>query len=117
MPIFFEAWEEKVLTNVQKIAYVSDAAPTAKAADVIIPPPAKMLHSIRSCFVTSMYKALSGMVENAEKMKAEEVGDADPDGVTLAKQSVSAEGAATEVVDASNRVSLDSNRFEALASH
>ena len=109
MPAYYAAWEEQVLANVQKIAYISDAATRkggANGIDVIFPPPAKLLQAVKGCFVTSLYKALSGMVENAEKMKNDGSVDADADGVVVARQPTVAEDGvqATEVVDASNKV-------------
>ncbi|KAF2213217.1 hypothetical protein CERZMDRAFT_67445 [Cercospora zeae-maydis SCOH1-5] len=61
LPSYFEAWVDKVLSNVQKIAYISDAS--TKSGDVIVPPSAKLLQAIRSTFVTSLYKGLNGMVD------------------------------------------------------
>jgi exocyst complex component 2 len=66
MPFAFEAWMERVLSNVQKLAYVADARP---ASEVVVSPPAKLLGIVRSTFVTGLYKGLSGMVENAEGVK------------------------------------------------
>lgn len=108
MPKYFEAWEERVLGNVQKIAYVSDAS--AKSGDVIVPPSAKLLQAVRSTFVTSIYKGLSGMVESAEKKKLEGNGldeQIDPDGITVARKLlVDIDGAGvlgTETLDTNNR--------------
>ncbi|KAF2161076.1 hypothetical protein M409DRAFT_28406 [Zasmidium cellare ATCC 36951] len=111
MPAFFEAWEEKVMTNVQKIAYITDAATGksgAGAVEIIVPPSAKLLQVVRGCFTTSLYKSLNGMVENAENPKgdsnavAEEI---DPDGVTIAKKREldGEDSYGTEPVDASSR--------------
>lgn len=120
MPAYFEAWEERVLTNVQKIAYISDAVDLkSNGVDVIPPPAAKLLQAVRTTFVTSLYKGLSGMVENATTGGSSESSrlldggvavEADPDGVTVAKRrGVEGDGLgvlATEAVDASNRVSI-----------
>lgn len=108
MPTSFAAFEEKVLSNAQKIAYVTEATETRGSAEVVLPPSAKLLQSLRSAFVTSLYKALSGMVENAERTKKDLVKENDPDGVVvLTKTGVltSAEGVVV-AVDSSNRVSL-----------
>lgn len=68
MPSHFIAFESAVLAGMQKILYIPDAAITKSgSADVVLPPPSKLLQVVRSQFVTSLYKALSGMVENAEK--------------------------------------------------
>ncbi|USW50295.1 Putative exocyst complex component EXOC2/Sec5 [Septoria linicola] len=108
LPNYFEAWFDKVLSNVQKIAYISDAS--SKSGDVIVPPSAKLLQAVRSTFVTSLYKGLNGMVENAERTKRDSAGldeDADPDGITVARyRQIEVDGAASlgsEALDASNR--------------
>ena len=75
MPSHFTAFETAVLSGMQKILYMPDAAITKSgSANVVLPPPSKLLQVVRSQFVTSLYKALSGMVENAEK-KTETGGD------------------------------------------
>lgn len=108
LPSYFEAWFDKVLSNVQKIAYISDAS--TKSGDVIVPPSAKLLQAIRSTFVTSLYKGLNGMVENAERSNRDAADfneDADPDGITIARyRQVDMDGAAalgSEPLNASNR--------------
>ncbi|KAH8804967.1 exocyst complex component Sec5-domain-containing protein [Xylogone sp. PMI_703] len=67
MPANFNAFESAVLTGMQKILYISEAVTKSGSVDVVLPPPAKLLQMVRSQFVTTLYKALSGMVENAEK--------------------------------------------------
>lgn len=66
MPAAFTAWEERVVAGVQRIAYVSGVE-GREGAEVVIPPSAKMLQGVRQAFVASLYKALSGLVENAER--------------------------------------------------
>lgn len=115
MPAFFEAWEEKVLSNVQKMAYISDVTTTkaaSSATQIIVPPSAKLLTVIRNTFTNSLYKGLGGMVEHAEKAKGAMGGvgeEADPDGITVpVKHEIDSQGVGalgTEAVDASNRVS------------
>ncbi|KAK3713638.1 Exocyst complex component S5 [Vermiconidia calcicola] len=103
MPSSFAAFEEKILQNTQKIAYITDATNTKGSAEVVVSPPAKLLQALRSCFVTSLYKALSGMVENAENTKNDSTNDADPDGVTVAKSGAVDGDSVTIAVDANNR--------------
>lgn len=68
MPTRFGAFETQVLTGMQKIMYIPEAANTKSGSNAIVsPPPSKLVQMVRSQFVTSLYKALSGMVENAEK--------------------------------------------------
>ncbi|PGH11534.1 hypothetical protein AJ80_07100 [Polytolypa hystricis UAMH7299] len=66
MPALFVAFESAVLSGMQRILYISDAMTKTGVVDVVTPPPAKLLQMVRSQFVTSVYKALSGLVENAE---------------------------------------------------
>ena len=66
MPSQFTAFESWILAGTQKLLYLSDAMTKQGSNDVLTPPPAKLLQLVRSQFVTSLYKALSGMVENAE---------------------------------------------------
>ncbi|KAJ5676992.1 uncharacterized protein N7477_002625 [Penicillium maclennaniae] len=68
MPGFFVAFESANLSGLQKILYISEAMSNAGSMDVVTPPPAKLLQMVRTQFVSSVYKALSGLVENAERL-------------------------------------------------
>ena len=71
MPSRFGAFENTVLSGMQKILYIPEATVNkAGSVGIVPPPPAKLVQMVRSQFVTSLYKALSGMVENAERTKA-----------------------------------------------
>lgn len=68
MPAYFSAFEAAVLSGMQKILYIPEAASSRSGSTTVVsPPPAKLLQMVRSQFVTTLYNALSGMVENAEK--------------------------------------------------
>ncbi|KAJ5771277.1 uncharacterized protein N7511_003328 [Penicillium nucicola] len=67
MPGFFVAFEGAILGGMQKILYISEARAKPGSVDVITQPPAKLLQMVRSQFASSVYKALSGLVENAER--------------------------------------------------
>ncbi|KAI1855873.1 hypothetical protein JX265_012136 [Neoarthrinium moseri] len=67
MPATFAAFEGALLTGMQKILYISEAMAKPGAGDIVQPPPTKLLQMVRSQYVTTLYKALSGMVENAER--------------------------------------------------
>ncbi|KAK3318605.1 exocyst complex component Sec5-domain-containing protein [Apodospora peruviana] len=67
MPASFSSFEGALLTGMQKILYVSDVMSKPGAGDIVLPPPTKLLQMVRSQYVTTLYKALSGMVENAER--------------------------------------------------
>lgn len=74
MPARFSAFEKYILNGMQKIVFMTEARTRSSAqksvlADIIVPPSQKLLQMVRSQFVTSLYKSLSGMVENAEKAK------------------------------------------------
>lgn len=72
MPSTFYAYENAVLSGLQKILYVPEAAVSRPGANSIVsPPPSKLLQILRSHFVASLYKVLSGMVENAEKREGQ----------------------------------------------
>lgn len=67
MPASFKAFESALLTGMQQILYISDAMSKPGAGDIVQAPPSKLLQMVRSQYVTTLYKALSGMVENAER--------------------------------------------------
>lgn len=67
MPATFAAFEGALLSGMQKILYITEAAVKPGAEDIVLAPPAKLLQMVRSQYVTTLYKALSGMVENAER--------------------------------------------------
>lgn len=100
MPASFMAFEETVLSNMQKILYIQEAM-ASRDVGVVVPPSARLLQMVKSQFVTSLYKALSGMVENAEK----EGKDQEQDELLVPLRGVGEEGIGSSV-DASNRVRL-----------
>ncbi|KAG6040703.1 hypothetical protein E4U41_007378 [Claviceps citrina] len=67
MPATFSAFEGALLSGMQKILYIPDAMEKPGAGNIVLPPPTKLLQMVRSQYVTTLYKALSGMVENAER--------------------------------------------------
>ena len=67
MPAYFTSWESEVMSGLQKILYVSDVVSHVGSTEIVLPPRAKLLQLVRNQFVTSLYKSLSGMVENAER--------------------------------------------------
>jgi len=106
MPSQFTAFESTVLAGTQKLLYVSEAMTNLGSADVVTPPPAKLLQMVRSQFVTSLYKALSGMVENAEK-SVEAVEDEwinDANGLANPIAGMVLDGVTANSIDARSRV-------------
>jgi exocyst complex component 2 len=77
-------------------------------ADVVLPPPAKLLQMVRSQFVTTLYKALSGMVENAEKFvkKADDDWTMEAGGLASPVTMITATNIGAGTVNASDRVSF-----------
>ncbi|PHH66806.1 hypothetical protein CDD81_5938 [Ophiocordyceps australis] len=67
MPSVFSGFEAALLLGMQKILFMPEAMEKEGAGSVVLPPPAKLLQMVRSQYVTTLYKALSGMVENAER--------------------------------------------------
>ena len=107
MPSNFKAFESAILTGMQKILYISEAVDKS-GAEVIQPPPPKLLQMVRSQFVTTLYKALSGMVENAERAVKRPEDDWTTDGEGLASpvSGMIATNIGAGTVNASDRVSL-----------
>lgn len=103
MPSYFGSFESSVLTGMQKILYIPEAK--SGSAEVVLPPPAKLLQMVRSQFVTTLYKALSGMVENAEKVVKKEEDDwtTDTDGLASPVAMVIATSIGAGTVNASDR--------------
>jgi exocyst complex component 2 len=64
MPSYLEAFERKVLHGMQQVLYFSDTQSKPGARDIIPPPPSKLLQMLRTQFVTTIYKAVNGMLEN-----------------------------------------------------
>jgi len=85
MPASFAAFEGALLGGMQKILFISDAMAKPGAGDIVPPPPQKLLQMVRSQYVTTLYKALSGMVENAERSlkKTDDDWATDVDGYVL----------------------------------
>lgn len=103
MPSRFMAFEERVLGNVQKIAFVEGVG---GRGEVVAPPSAKILQAVRGCFVTSLYKVLSGMVENVEKGRRDErEASVDPDGVGVPVHAAFGSEESGSGLDVSNKVS------------
>jgi exocyst complex component 2 len=108
MPSYFGSFESTILTGMQKILYISEAISKSDSTNVVFPPPAKLLTIVRSQFVTTLYKALSGMVENAEKSvkRADDDWTTDNDGLASPVAMVIATSIGAGTVNASDRVRI-----------
>ncbi|KAI1470216.1 exocyst complex component Sec5-domain-containing protein [Daldinia caldariorum] len=67
MPTSFASFEGALLSGMQKILYIPEAMAKPGSGDIVSAPTSKLLQMVRSQYVTTLYKALSGMVENAER--------------------------------------------------
>lgn len=113
MPASFQAFESALLTGMQQILYISDAMSKPGAGDIVQAPPSKLQQTVRSQYVTTLYKALSGMVENAERSarKSDDEWTTEEGFVVNGGSSrVSSVGGAS-TVDANDRVSTPSILF------
>lgn len=108
MPGLFVAFESAILGGMQKILYISEAMGKPGSVDVVTQPPAKLLQMVRTQFVSSVYKALSGLVENAERVTPPEEDEWILSGPEMTCQTPDA-ALTSNSVDSRNRVSLDSN--------
>ncbi|KAH6631896.1 exocyst complex component Sec5-domain-containing protein [Chaetomium tenue] len=125
MPTSFAAFEGALLSGMQKILYISEAMSRPGAGDIVLPPPTKLLQMVRSQYVTTLYKALSGMVENAERFpkKADDEWTVEVDGYapvsnpTITQLSASTLGGGTiDAADRNVRMLLTLSNLQALRS-
>ena len=66
MPSLLFAFEKNILSGLQQVLYFSEAVNRPGARDIVTPPSSKLIQLVRSCFVSSLDKCLSGMRENTE---------------------------------------------------
>ena len=109
MPDRFVAFEKEVVTGMQRICYLQEARGTKKESpevEVLAPPSQKVVQTVRSQFVKSLYKALSGMVENAERKRKTEdgFGDDDTDGLIVPARSGQTDFSKSATIDSNNKV-------------
>lgn len=95
MPAYFEAYERKVLLGMQQVLYFSNTNSKPGSRDIITPPSSKLLQMVRTQFVSSIYKAVSGMLENAETPTQ---GDHNDWVIVTSLDSVTDGGAASELI-------------------
>lgn len=103
MPQRFMNFEGFLVANIQKILYVSEAKRRTDIPDVIVPPSSKLLQIVRTQFVSSLYKALTGMVESAEKGKTTESWGDNADELALSMGDMAFSSGAADTIDSSKR--------------
>ncbi|KAH6692369.1 exocyst complex component Sec5-domain-containing protein [Plectosphaerella plurivora] len=120
MPSTFAAFEGALLAGMQKILYISEAMSKPGAGDIVLAPPSKLLQMVRSQYVTTLYKALSGMVENAERSvkKADDDWTTDMEGSIATTAPPPAKGArgALDARDRNVRMLVTLSNLQALRS-
>lgn len=68
MPAYFSAWQSTMLTNLQKIVYISDATGgVTSSSGVIVPPSARHVETVQRAFRNTLYKAFDGMMQYSRK--------------------------------------------------
>lgn len=103
MPQRFMNFEGFLVANIQKILYVSEAKRRTDIPDVIVPPSSKLLQIVRTQFVSSLYKALTGMVESAEKGKTTESWGDNADELALSMGDMAFSSGAADTINSSKR--------------
>ena len=98
MPAYFEAFERRILTCAQHVLYLSDSRTKAGERDVITPPPSKLVQKVRTQFVDSVHKAVSGMLENAESQ-----GSSDDNDWVIVSRAVNDDEVGTDAIRMSSR--------------
>jgi exocyst complex component 2 len=106
MPSSFSSFESSLLLGMQKILYISEAMSKPGAGEIVSPPPSKLLQMVRSQYVTTLYKALSGMVENAERSLKKSDDDWLTDNESFVASGTTEILASRSTIDAGDRVSL-----------
>ena len=95
-------FEGFLLSNLQKILYISEVTKRPGSPDIIVPPSNKLLQMVRAQFVGGIYKALNGMKENA--LSAAAVENDDPDGLITPAIDASSANLTSSAVDPSHKV-------------
>ncbi|KHJ33923.1 putative exocyst complex component sec5 [Erysiphe necator] len=92
LPMCFGLFGNAILSGMQKILYIPEALAKTDSINVVSPPPAKLLQIVRTQFVSTLYKSLAGLVENAEKsvIKSDDFWTPDIDSLANTIQVVSA---------------------------
>ncbi|KAL4900358.1 hypothetical protein BDW74DRAFT_162173 [Aspergillus multicolor] len=75
MPALFVNFQNAILSGLQKVLYMSEAMAKPGAVAVVSQPPTKLLQMVRREFISSIEKALGGLVETAEHPTARKEND------------------------------------------
>ena len=106
MPARFNAFENALLTNLQKIMYVPETANSPGSNEVISHPSSRHIETIQKALRNSLYKSFSRMIEHAAAKPAHEnVDAAGEESLTTPAMAEHTKGARGESIDASSPVS------------
>ncbi|RKF72855.1 putative exocyst complex component sec5 [Golovinomyces cichoracearum] len=105
VPIGFSSFGNYMLSGMQKMLYIPEALVKTDSVNIVTPPSSKILQMVRSQFVTTIYKSLTGLVENAENPVQKSDDDWTPNlNVTAISMPIaSATSLGPETVDSSDR--------------
>lgn len=106
LPARFSAFEMALLSNLQKIVYIPDAANHPGSPEVVLPPPARHIETVQKGFKNSLYKAFAGMMEHAAKPGQGKEDASDTIDIIVPLLRDQALNSSGEVIDATNNVSL-----------
>jgi exocyst complex component 2 len=93
-------FEGFLISNLQKILFVSEAGKKPSSPDIVVPPSSKQLLMVKAVFVNGMHKAINDMKDNAEAPRTPD--GVDKDGL-VAERDPQAASVASGAVDSSNR--------------
>lgn len=105
MPALFVNFQNFIVTGLQKLLFMSEAK--TGTVPVVTQPPTKLLQMVRHEFISSIEKALGGLVENAEHPTTREENDewSVPESTAANKTDGSSSLLGVDAVDSDNRVS------------
>ena len=99
LPVYFEAFERRVLTGLQQVLYLSEGKTKTGSSDIVTPPPSKLLQVVRTQFVRSIHKAVTAMLENADDVRA----DDEDEWVLVARTDIGDDSLTSDAIQISKR--------------
>ncbi|KAL4809350.1 exocyst complex component Sec5-domain-containing protein [Aspergillus unguis] len=105
MPALFVNFQNAMISGLQRVLYMSEAAAKPGTVTVVSQPPTKLLQMVRREFISSIEKALGGLVETAENPTVYEEKDewSVPESTAVHKTDRSSSLLAADAVDSENR--------------
>ncbi|KAL4915551.1 exocyst complex component Sec5-domain-containing protein [Aspergillus aurantiobrunneus] len=103
MPTLFVNFQNAILGGLQKVLFMSEAMAKPGTVGVVTQPPTKLLQMVRREFITSIEKAIDGLVETAEHPAVCEENDEWSVPESTAVQNKTESLLAADAVDSQNR--------------